>query len=158
MPDEMEILETASTNYAAPYRKKTKMKTSDKQLKNFLVTTTDSHILIFFLPWRNSPPPQLAMAPSFTRFLDHTQQRTTVGRTPLDEWSARPRDLCLTTHNTHNRKTSMPHGGIRTHNPSRRAAADLRLRRRGHWDRLHCGYLLTQKCGRLGLFRNDIGK
>ena len=29
----------------------------------------------------------------------------------------------------------MPPGGIRTHNPSRRAATDLRLRPRGHWDR-----------------------
>jgi hypothetical protein len=26
--------------------------------------------------------------------------------------------------------------GIRTRNPSKRAAADTRLRRRGHWDRL----------------------
>jgi hypothetical protein len=29
----------------------------------------------------------------------------------------------------------MPPGGIRTHDLSRRAAADLRLRTRGHWDR-----------------------
>ena len=36
-------------------------------------------------------------------FLDHTQWRTKVGRTPLDEWSAHRRDLYLTTHNTHNR-------------------------------------------------------
>ena len=79
--------------------------------------------------------PQWAMASSFTRFLDHIQLRTTVGRTPLDEWSARRRDLYLTTHNTHNRKTSMPPGGIRTHNLRRRAATDLRLRPRGHWDR-----------------------
>jgi hypothetical protein len=43
-----------------------------------------------------------------TRFLDHTQRRATVGRTPLDEWSTRRRDLYLTTHNTHNRQTSMP--------------------------------------------------
>ena len=49
--------------------------------------------------------PQRARASSFTRFLDHTQRRTTVGRTPLDEWSARRRDLYLT---THNRQTSMP--------------------------------------------------
>jgi hypothetical protein len=35
-------------------------------------------------------------------------RHTTVGRTPLDEWSARRRDLYLTTHNTHNRQTSMP--------------------------------------------------
>ena len=49
-----------------------------------------------------------ARASSFTRFLDHTQRHTTVGRTPLDEWSARRRDLYLTTHNTHNRQASMP--------------------------------------------------
>jgi hypothetical protein len=28
---------------------------------------------------------------------------TTIGRTPLDEWLSRHRDLYLTTHNTHNR-------------------------------------------------------
>jgi hypothetical protein len=27
------------------------------------------------------------------------------------------------------------HAGIRTHDPSKRSAADLRLRPRGHWDR-----------------------
>ena len=59
--------------------------------------------------WRNSP--QWARV-SFTRFLDHTQRRITVGRTPLDEWSARRRDLYLTTHNTHNRQTSMPPVGF----------------------------------------------
>jgi len=51
--------------------------------------------------------PTRAMASSFLRFLEHTQQRTTIGRTPLDEWSALRRDLYLTTHNTHNRQTSM---------------------------------------------------
>ena len=45
-------------------------------------------------------------------FLDHTQRRTTVGRTPLDELSARRRYLYLTTHNTHNRQTSMPSVGF----------------------------------------------
>ena len=39
-------------------------------------------------------------------FRDHTRH-TTVGRTPLDEWSARRTDLYLTTHNTHNRRTSI---------------------------------------------------
>ena len=52
------------------------------------------------------------MASSFLRFLDHTQRRTTVGRTSLDEWSARRRDLYLTTHNTYNRQTSMPPVGF----------------------------------------------
>jgi len=31
----------------------------------------------------------------FLKFLDHTQRRSTVGRTPLDEWSARRKDLYL---------------------------------------------------------------
>ena len=48
----------------------------------------------------------------FEVFVDHTQRRTTVGRTPLDEWSAHRRDLYLTTHNTHNRQTSMPPVGF----------------------------------------------
>jgi len=56
--------------------------------------------------------PQWARASSFTMFLDHTQRCTTVGRTPLDEWSARRRDLYLTTHNTHNRQTSIPPVGF----------------------------------------------
>jgi len=59
--------------------------------------------------WRDSP--QWAMSSSFTRFLDHTQRRTTVGRIPLDEWLVRRRDLYLTTHNTH-RQTSMPAVGF----------------------------------------------
>jgi hypothetical protein len=52
--------------------------------------------------------PTRIMASSFTRFLDHTQRHTTVGRTPLDEWSARRKDLYLTIHNVHNRPTTMP--------------------------------------------------
>ena len=35
-------------------------------------------------------------------------RHTTLGRTPLDERSARRRDLYLTTHGTHKRQTSMP--------------------------------------------------
>jgi hypothetical protein len=37
----------------------------------------------YYFLWLCSPP--RAMASSSTRFLDHTQQRATVGRTPLDE-------------------------------------------------------------------------
>ena len=49
-----------------------------------------------------------ALASSPKRLLDHTQQRATVGRTPLNERSVRRRDIYLTIHNTHNRQTSMP--------------------------------------------------
>jgi hypothetical protein len=41
-------------------------------------------------------------------------QQTTRGGTPLDEWSARRRDIYLTTHNTHNSQTSTPPAGVET--------------------------------------------
>ena len=37
-------------------------------------------------------------------------------------------------------------GGIRTHNLSRRAAEDLRLRPRGHWDRQFCILCILLLC------------
>ena len=55
---------------------------------------------------------QWAIASTFTGVLDRTQRRNTVVRTPLDEGSARRRDLYLTPHNTHNRQTSMPPVGL----------------------------------------------
>jgi hypothetical protein len=66
---------------------------------------------------------------------DHTQAHTTVGRSPLDEGSARGRDLYLTTQNTVQEKKIDASAGIRTHDPSKRSAAGLRLRPRGRWDR-----------------------
>jgi hypothetical protein len=39
-------------------------------------------------------------------------RHTTLGRTPLDEWSVRCRVLYLTTHSTHKRQTSMPPVGF----------------------------------------------
>jgi len=68
------------------------------------------HYSADFVFCRDSP--QWAIASSFTRFLDHTQQRITVGRTPLDEWPECRRDLYLTTHNTHNRQTPVPQVGF----------------------------------------------
>jgi hypothetical protein len=64
----------------------------------------------FFFLWRCDPT--RVMASSFMRFLGHTQRRTTVGRTPLDEWLVRRRDLYMTAHNIHNRQTSMPPVGF----------------------------------------------
>ena len=43
----------------------------------------------------------------------------TLGRTPLDERSARRRDLYLTTHNTRKRETSMPTAGFEAPIPPR---------------------------------------
>jgi len=85
--------------------------------------------MYIFLAWLCGQ--KRAMA-SFMRLLDRTQRCTTVSRTPMDEWSARHRDLYLTTHNTQNRQTSMPPAGFeitisacerpRTYASDRRAA------------------------------------
>jgi hypothetical protein len=71
----------------------------------------------------------------FVISFDHTQAHSTVGRTPLDEGPARRKDLYLTTQTLQKTNINAP-GGIRTHNPSKRSAADLRFRPRDHWDRL----------------------
>jgi hypothetical protein len=42
----------------------------------------------------------------------------TLSRTPLDEWSARRRDLYPATHNTHKRQTSMPPAGFEPEIPA----------------------------------------
>jgi hypothetical protein len=42
----------------------------------------------------------------------HSIRHTTLGKTPLDEWPARRRDLYLTIHNTHKRQTSIPPAGF----------------------------------------------
>jgi hypothetical protein len=63
---------------------------------------------------------------SLLRLHDHRQN--TLSRTPLDEWSARRRDLYLTTHNTHKRHIHAP-DGIRAHNSSKRGAAVSALHR-----------------------------
>jgi len=66
----------------------------------------------------------------------HAVKHITFHRTPLDEGSAHRRDLYLTTHNIQKRQTNIhAPGGIRTHNPSKRAAADSHLGPRGRCHR-----------------------
>jgi hypothetical protein len=100
--------------------------------KNQLMSIKNNLHFTFFSNGATAPsgpgPPQCR---GFTFTLRHT----TLGRTPLDEWSARRRDFYLTRHNTQKRQTSMQPGGIRTPNTNKRAATDPRLRPRGHWDR-----------------------
>jgi hypothetical protein len=47
-----------------------------------------------------------------------TLRHTTLGKTPLDEWSSRRRDLHQTTHNTHKRQISMPSAGFELEIPA----------------------------------------
>jgi hypothetical protein len=51
-------------------------------------------------------------SPRFTGFLITSNDAPQSVGLPLDEWSARRRDLYLITYNTHNRKTSMPSVGF----------------------------------------------
>jgi len=80
--------------------------------------------------WFCRDRPQCVMASSFSRFLVYTLRRTTVGRIPLNEGSARRRDLYLTTHNTHNWQTSCRRWDS---NPQSQQASGLRSR--GYWRR-----------------------
>ena len=72
----------------------------------------------------------LGPRPPHCRGFEITLRHTTLGRTSLYEWSARRRDVYLTTHNTHKIQTPIHPGGIRTQNPNKRAAADYALDRK----------------------------
>jgi hypothetical protein len=74
--------------------------------------------------------PQWVRAFLFTRFLDHTQRRTTVSRTPSSSHRPLP-------DNTHNRHSSTPRWNS---NPQSQQASGRRpkpYRLRGYWDRLN---------------------
>jgi hypothetical protein len=64
-----------------------------------------------------------------------TLRHTTLGRAPLYEGAAQRKDLYLTTQHSKERDVHAP-DGIRTRNPTKRTAADPRLRVRGHSNRL----------------------
>ena len=90
-------------------------------------------LYFFIFLWRCGPT--RAMAPSSLRFLYHTQRRITQSVGLL--WTS-DQPVAETSTSQHTTFTTDIHapGGIRTHNLSKRAAADPRLRPRGHWDRL----------------------
>ena len=99
----------------------------------FLNLVVCSFTSMFFLAFHGATAPNVPGPPHYRRFTI-TLRHTTLGRNPPDEGSARSRDLYLTTHNT--QETDIhAFGRIRIRNHSKRAAADLRLRLRGHWDR-----------------------
>jgi hypothetical protein len=75
----------------------------------------------------------LAVVPTYRGFAS-TLRHTTLGRIPLDEWSARQRPLPDNTQHSQN-KTLYDPSGILTRNPSKRVAVKPSLRQRGHWDR-----------------------
>jgi len=76
-----------------------------------------------------------------------TLRHITVGRTPLDEWSARRRDLYVTRQSTHKTQTSMSLAEFEPATPPSERPQTRDLRPRGHWD-------LGHNVARLKAFRN----
>ena len=93
-------------------------------------SSTNKLCMIWNPPLMWACGPMQTMASSCLRFLDHTQRRNKVGRTPLDGWSARPSPLPDNTQNS--RQIFLLQVGFKPRNPSRRAFADLRPH--GHWN------------------------
>ena len=62
----------------------------------------------FFLNGSTAPSGPGPPHPGFTITFKHNA----LGRIPVDEWSARRTELYLTTHNTHNRQTTMRSAGF----------------------------------------------
>ena len=89
----------------------------------------------FFL---GATAPQWALASSFTRIFVVSRSHTTTHRSRQDSSgrviSSSQRPLPNNTQHSQQTDIHAP-GGIRTHDLSRRAVVDLRLRPRGHWDR-----------------------
>jgi hypothetical protein len=83
------------------------------------------HYYIFCLPWRNSPSGP--RPPHYRGFI--IALRLSSGRVTSPTQRPLPDSI------QHSQEKHIPAlGGIRTHNPRKRAAADPRHRPRGHWD------------------------
>jgi hypothetical protein len=76
-------------------------------LKLILLVT----LSLCFLPLFGAIAPIGARSAPYRGF-EITLKHTTLGRTPLDKWSAQRRDFYLTTHNTHKRNTTMLPAGF----------------------------------------------
>ena len=76
-------------------------------------------ILPFFLSYSDLLPTRCRCKGLLVHLITLTARTHTHGRTPLDEGSARGRDLRVTTHNTHNRQTSTPPAGFEPTMPAR---------------------------------------
>ena len=93
------------------------------------------YIYMFFI-WRNSPPPSVGQGlfiheVSRSHTTTHQSRKDSSKRVISLSYKSLPAQHTTLRTDRH----PCPPGGIRTHNLIRRAAADPRLRPRGHWDR-----------------------
>jgi hypothetical protein len=81
--------------------------------------------------------------PSRYRGFMNAPRHTTLGRTPLDEWPARRRDLYLTTNNIYKRQASIPPAGFEPAIPKSKQPQTHALDRAGTWLGRCCWYSLS---------------
>jgi hypothetical protein len=72
----------------------------------YIITDILNFFIIFF--FHDATAPSGAGSLHCRVFVITFTRHTTIIMTPLEEWSAQRRELYLTIHNTHKRKTSMP--------------------------------------------------
>jgi hypothetical protein len=112
---------------------------------NLLVLAVFIYVFIYY---HDCAAPRGAGLPYYWGF-EITLRHTRLGRTPLHRWSARRRDLYLTTNNTHKRQISTPPAGFKP--------ADQRLRPHGPWDRLSRIHALASDATLCPKFRWYVG-
>ena len=99
------------------------------------------HCVFFFMKQQRPPPSEWASDSSLSRPHDH--RHSTLGKTPLYMWSARRRDLYLTTYDTHKRQTFMPPAGFESAMPARERPETHALDCEATWIGLHCVYITS---------------
>ena len=100
------------------------------------------YIYYYIYPWCNSTPPPRVPRPSHYRGFVIAFRHYTVGGTPVHEWSARRRDLYLT---THNRQTSMHPVGFKPTISAGERPQTHALDRTGHRDRHVMHFFLARQ-------------
>jgi hypothetical protein len=127
-----DVISETTEEFPTTYVKLHLMVTGKNQLTEISRTVKTFYFLLFFhgttAPCGQGLIIEVSRSPSF--------RHATLGRTRLGKWSARRRDLYITTFNTH--KRHLCPGEIRTRNSSNRAAADPHLSPRDCWDRSNC--------------------
>jgi hypothetical protein len=100
------------------------------QNSNLKTVTLYWHSPYNFFPWPNKPP----VGESLLIFEASRSYSDTPQSVELLWTSDQPKQITLPDNTQHLTETDIcASGGIRTHDPSNRAAADPRLRPRGHW-------------------------
>jgi hypothetical protein len=97
----------------------------------------------YFPPSHGAKAPSGLGSPRYQGFMI-TLRRTTLGRTPLDEWSARSRDLYLRTHSTHKRQISMTPAGFEPVIPASERPQTQAVDRAGTAGIIYCAKCASQ--------------